>query len=209
MEEEIKHLYEAVIKLNEKMSQVNSKNEQLEVLINSISQYILENKGEDIMEQETVVLDPFNLGGYKNISSQNGSVFKVKSKALCVNGRHTVENAEPVLICSKCNSIICHQHDKGVFPPICINCISKEIEDLDPLDIYVLHSVSADISLGALRKILKGSYKEFARSQGKLIRDRYIERDLLFRRTLTVKGSGALAMGSKLYDLSFLQNDGS
>jgi hypothetical protein len=210
MEDDVRQLYEAVLKMNEKLAQVNSKNEQMESIINAMSQYILENKGgEDITEQEMIVLDPFNLGGYKNISSANGSVFKVKSKSLCVNGRHTVEENAPVLLCSKCGGIVCYEHDKGLSPPLCINCIRKEIEDLGLLEIYVLNAVNQGISINDLRKALKGSYKEFNQAQSKLLKEGYMDKDLLFRKILTVKGNSALALGSKVYDLSFMQQNGS
>lgn len=209
MEEEIKQLYEAFLKMNEKLSQINSKNEHLESLVNSLSQYILENKGEEITEEEMTILDPFNLGGYKNVSSPNGSVFKVKSRSLCVNGRHVINDGEPVLLCSKCSSIICYQHDKGISPPLCINCIENELGELGPLEIYILDSVNKGIPLNSLRKALKGSYKEFAKSQLKLIREGYLEKDIFFRRVLTLKGNKALVFGSKIYDLSFINENGS
>jgi len=205
MEDEIKQLYEAVLKLNEKISQVNSRNEQLESLVNSISQYILEKNEGDITEQEIVVLDPFNIGGYKNVSTANGSVLKVRSKGLCVNGRHSVDENAPVVLCSKCNGIICEKHDSGLSPPLCINCIKEQIKDLDLLDIYILNAVSIGMDLNILRKIVKGSYKEFSSSQQKLFKGGYLERDLLFRKILTTKGASALALGSKVYDLSFIQ----
>ncbi|MGC8533376.1 MAG: hypothetical protein ACP5MV_01965 [Candidatus Parvarchaeum sp.] len=205
MEDEIKQLYEAVLKLNEKLSQVNSRNEQLESLINSISQYVLEKNEGDITEQEVVVLDPFNIGGYKNVSTANGSVLKVRSKGLCVNGRHSVEETSSVILCSKCNGIVCERHDTGLNPPLCVNCIRDQIKDLDLLDIYILNAVKIGANLNELRKIIKGSYKEFSDSQRKLIREGYLERDLLFRRILTTKGASAVTLGSKVYDLSFMQ----
>lgn len=204
MEEELRQLYEAVLKMNEKISQINSKNEHLESLINSISQYILENKGEDITEQETIVLDPFNLGGYKNVSSSNGSVFKVKSRAFCVNGRHSIDEGAPVLLCSKCGGIVCYDHDTGLSPPLCTGCIKNELDELGSLEIYILHSINKDVPINQLRKTLKGSYREFNEALAKLIKSGYVERDLLFRKVLTMKGSSALALGSKLYDLSFI-----
>lgn len=205
MEEDIKQLYDAVLKLNEKLSQVNSKNDQLESLINSISQYILEKNEGDITEQEIVVLDPFNIGGYKNVSTANGSVLKVRSKGLCVNGRHSIEENSSVILCSKCNAIICERHDTGLNPPMCVNCIKDQIKDLELLDIYILNAVNNGLSLNELRKLVKGSYREFNNSQQRLIRDGYLERDLLFRKILTTKGASALALGSKVYDLSFMQ----
>ncbi|MCL4362669.1 hypothetical protein M1585_04285 [Candidatus Parvarchaeota archaeon] len=205
MEEEIKQLYDAVLKLNEKISQVNSKNNQLESLINSMSQYILEKNEGDITEQEIVVLDPFNIGGYKNVSTANGSVLKVRSKGLCVNGRHSVDETTPVILCSKCNGIICEKHDKGLNPPMCVNCIKDQIKDLELLDIYILNAVNTGLNLNELRKIVKGSYREFNSSQQRLIKEGYLERDLLFRKILTTKGASALALGSKVYDLSFMQ----
>lgn len=205
MEDDIKQLYEAVLKINEKISQVNSRNEQLESVINSMSQYILEKNEGDITEQEIVVLDPFNLGGYKNISTANGSVLKVKSKSLCVNGRHVIGEASSIILCSKCNGIICEKHDTGLNPPLCINCIKDEIKDLEPLDIYILNAVNIGLNLINLRKIVKGSYKEFMSSQQRLLKEGYLERDLLFRKILTTKGASALALGSKVYDLSFMQ----
>ena len=208
MEEELRQLYEAILKMNEKVSEINSKNEHLETLINAMSQYILEKNNDDITEQETVVLDPFNLGGYKNVSSANGSVSKIRSKGLCVNGRHSIDEYSPVLICSRCNGIICDKHDTDLSPPLCVNCIKDQIRDLDTLDIYILNAVNLDIPINDLRKNIKGSYKEFTRSQQKLLKEGYLEKDLLFRKILTIKGSSALALGSKVYDLSFMQENG-
>lgn len=205
MEEDIKQLYDAVLKLNEKLSQVNSKNDQLESLINSMSQYILEKNEGDITEQEIVVLDPFNIGGYKNVSTANGSVLKVRSKGLCVNGRHSVDETTPVILCSKCNGIICEKHDTSLNPPMCVNCIKDQIKDLELLDIYILNAVNTGLNLNELRKIIKGSYREFNNSQQRLIKEGYLERDLLFRKILTTKGASALALGSKVYNLSFIQ----
>ena len=205
MEDDIKQLYEAVIKINEKLSQVNSRNDQLESLINSISQYISEKNEGDITEQEIVVLDPFNIGGYKNVSASNGSVLKVRSKGLCVNGRHSIEETASVILCSKCNGIICEKHDTGLSPPLCVNCIKEQINDLELLDIYILNAVNIGVSLNDLRKIVKGSYKEFIDSQQQLLKKGYLGRDLFFRKILTTKGASALALASKVYDLSFMQ----
>ncbi len=204
MEEELKQLYEAVLKMNEKLSQVNSKNEQLESLINAMSQYMLSKNDGEITEQETVVLDPFNMSGYKNVSTSNGSVFKVRSKGLCVNGRHSVDENSNVKICSKCNGIICETHDTGLNPPMCVNCIKDQIKDLELLDIYILSAINNGISINQLRKLIKGSYKEFNISQQKLLKEGYIDKDLLFRKILTTKGASALSLGSTVYDLSFI-----
>lgn len=206
MEEELKRLYEAILNMNDKVSEINSKNEQLETLVTAMSRYIMENKDGDITEQEMTILDPFNLNGYKNVSSANGSVFKVKSKAFCVNGRHAVDDGVAVLMCSKCNAIVCSQHDKGLSPPLCIGCIKGEIDDVDPLDIYILDSVSKGKSINGLRKNLKGSFKEFNESQAKLIKQGYLDKDILFRKIITQKGSLALSLGSKLYDLDLTEN---
>jgi hypothetical protein len=61
------------------------------------------------------------------------------------------------------------------------------------------------LNLNELRKIVKGSYREFNSSQQRLIKEGYLERDLLFRKILTTKGASALALGNKVYDLSFMQ----
>lgn len=205
MEDELKQLYEAVLKINEKLSQVNSKNDQLESLINAMSQYILEKNEGDITEQEIVVLDPFNIGGYKNVSTANGSVLKVRSKGLCVNGRHSVDESSSVVICSKCNGIVCEKHDTGLSPPLCANCIKDQIKELELLHIYILNAVNLGLNLNDLRKIVKGSSREFSIAQQKLLKAGYLERDILFRKILTIKGASALALGSKVYDLSFMQ----
>lgn len=205
MEDELKQLYEAILKINEKLSQVNSKNDQLESLINAMSQYILEKNEGDITEQEIVVLDPFNIGGYKNVSTANGSVLKVRSKGLCVNGRHSVDENSSVVICSKCNGIVCDKHDTGLSPPLCVNCIKDQIKELELLHIYILNAVNLGLNLNDLRKIVKGSSREFNIAQQKLLKAGYLERDILFRKILTTKGASALALGSKVYDLSFMQ----
>jgi hypothetical protein len=205
MEEDTKQLYEAVLKMNEKLSQVNSKNEQLESIINAMSQYMLSKNEGNITEQEIVVLDPFNISGYKNVSTPNGSVLKVRSKGLCVNGRHAVDETSNVNICSKCNGIVCEIHDTGINPPMCINCIKDQIRELEPLDIYILNAVNLGLSLGELRKMIKGSYKEFKAEQQRLIKEGYLDRNLLFGKILTTKGASALSLGSKVYDLSFME----
>ncbi len=205
MEEDIKQLYEAVVKINERLSQVNSRNDQLESLINSMSEYILEKNEGDITEQEIIVLDPFNIGGYKNVSTSNGSVLKIRSKGLCVNGRHSVDETASLILCSNCSGLICDKHDTRLSPPLCINCIKEQINSLELLDIYILNAVNSGMSLNNLRKIVKGSYKEFIDSQQHLLKEGYLERDLLFRKILTTKGSSALALASKVYDLSFMQ----
>ncbi|MEM0143698.1 MAG: hypothetical protein QXL94_07085 [Candidatus Parvarchaeum sp.] len=204
MEDDIKQLYEAVLKINERLSQVDSKNGQLESLINSMSQYILEKNEGDITEQEIVVLDPFNIGGYKNVSTPNGSVLKVRSKGLCVNGRHSVDENTSVILCSKCNGIVCERHDTGLSPPLCVNCIKDQIKELELLDIYILNAISIGLNINELRKIVKGSYSEFRSAQQKLLKGGYLEKDLFFRKILTTKGASALALGSKVYDLSFM-----
>lgn len=209
MEDEMRQLYEAMLKMNEKVSDVNRKNEQLESVLNALSQYLLGNKTEEITEQEMTVLDPFNLGGYRNVSSANGSVFKVKSKALCVNGRHTVAENSPVLLCSKCNGIVCYEHDRALSPPMCVNCIQGEMGDLGPLEIYILNAVNRGISVNDLRKALKGSHREFSYAQSRLLKEGYIEKKILLGKTITIKGTSALTLGSKVYDLSFMQPNGS
>jgi hypothetical protein len=52
--------------------------------------------------------------------------------------------------------------------------------------------------------LIKGSYKEFNISQQKLLKEGYIDKDLLFRKILTTKGASALLLGSTVYDLSFI-----
>ena len=201
MEDEMKQLYEALIKMNERVSQIGNKSDQLETLINALSQYIMQNKGEEITEEETTVIDPFNLGGYKNVSSPNGSVFKVKSKAFCVNGRHTLEEGKPLLICSKCNGIICYQHDKGVYPVMCVDCIQKEIPEIGLLEASILNAVKYKIKISDLKVAINISYKEIVKAQSKLIRDGYIDNDMFFRKFLTVKGLSALNLANKLYEI--------
>ncbi len=205
MEDEIKQLYEAILKMNEKIEQTESKNMQLEALINAMSQYFIDKKEEEVIDQETVVLDPFNLGGYKNVSTSNGSVLRVKSKGFCVNGRHPIDENSQVFICSKCNGMICDKHEKGLSPPLCINCIKDEIKDLELLHIYILNAISAGISINELRKSMKSPRKEFNQATQDLITEGYLEKDLLFRKMLTMKGNYALSLGRVLYDLSFMQ----
>lgn len=205
MEEELRQLYEAMLKMNEKMAQLDSKNEHLESLINAMSQYFLEKEEGDVTEQETVVLDPFTLGGFKNVSTPNGSVLRVRSKGMCVNGRHSVDESSAVFICSKCNGIVCDKHDTELSPPLCLNCIKDQIRDLDQLHVYLLSAVNSGIAVNYLRKGLKGSYHEFNTALQKLLKEGYLERDLLFRKILTTKGSSALILGSKVYDISFMQ----
>jgi hypothetical protein len=205
MEDDIRQLYEAVLKMNEKLSQVNSKNEQLESIINAMSQFMLSKNEGDITEQEVVVLDPFNISGYKNVSTSNGSVLRIRSKGLCVNGRHAVDENSNVRVCSKCNGLLCEAHDTGLNPPMCVNCIKEEIRELDLLDIYILNAVSLGISMSNLRKVTKGSYKEFNAAQQNLLKGGYLDKDLLFRKILTTKGAYALSLGSKVYDLSFME----
>jgi hypothetical protein len=87
---------------------------------------------------------------------------------------------------------------------MCVNCIKDQIKDLELLDIYILSAINNGISINQLRKLIKGSYKEFNISQQKLLKEGYIDKDLLFRKILTTKGASALLLGSTVYDLSFI-----
>jgi cell division protein ZapA (FtsZ GTPase activity inhibitor) len=202
--EEIDKLYDAVIKLNKRVSELDQRNIEIETIL---SKFPPQQQKEDsyILDQENTVIDPYNVGGYKNVSMPNGGVIKIKSKSFCANGRHIIENLEKILFCAKCNAILCAEHYLGVDgEPVCSNCIKNELKNIDSLSLYILAAISGGFSLHKLKKLLNVERKEFGDSLSFLLSSKYIKQNLLFSYELTIHGRHTLALAENLYDFSFL-----
>jgi hypothetical protein len=202
--EEIEKLYDAVVKLNKRISELDQRNVEIESILSSLPP---PQQKEDfyILDQENTVIDPYNIGGYKNVSMPNGGAIKIRSKSFCANGRHIIENQEKILFCTKCSAITCTEHYFGVdSEPFCSSCLKNELKDIDDVSLYIIAAIDGGFSLHKLKRLLNVGHKEFLGSLSALLTSKYIKQNLFFSYGLTVYGRRVLALAENLYDFSFL-----
>ncbi len=204
MEEDTDKLYEALLKLNKKVSELDQRNVETQAAISSLSPPAIEEE-RPIIDQEVTMLDAYNISGYKSLSLPDGGFVRLRSRSLCVNGRHVVDSADKVLFCSKCNAIICTDHRHDLDETICTGCLEKRISDFDSMSLYVLFALENGISIRKLRKRLNVPWKEIEAALDKLQKSNYIFRDLLFRYQINIYGESAVNTAKLVMDFSFLE----
>ncbi len=204
MEEDISKLYEALLKLNKKVSELDQRNTEIQAAISSMSPPAI---GEEkpVIDQETTMLDAYNISGYKSLSLPDGGFVRLKSRSLCVNGRHVVDSTDKMLFCSKCDAIICTDHRYDLDETVCAGCLEKRISDFDSMSLYVLFALENGISIRKLRKRLNIPWKEIEAALDKLQKSNCIFRDLLFRYRINIYGESAVDTAKLIMDFSFLE----
>lgn len=205
MENDSEKLYEAILKLNKRVTELDQKNIEIETLLSSVNfSNTKDSKENVVIDQETTVVDPYNMAGHKSVSMPNGGVIRLKSKSLCVNGRHIINNNEDILFCSKCNSIFCRDHSYGLDATICTNCLKEELGQFDNVSLYVLFALKNGISLSALKKRLNIPKIDLDNSLKKLKETNCATQDIFFRYKLSIYGEEVLNIASLLYNFDFL-----
>lgn len=206
MGEDIDKLYNAVIKLSKKVSELDQRNVEIESILSTFNP---KTQKEDayILDQENTVVDSYNIGGYKNVSMPNGGVIRMKSKSFCVNGRHILDNLNNIVFCSKCNAIICTDHFLMIDgEPACINCIKDELKNLDNLSLYILAALVKKFPLFKLKRSFNVQIGEFRSALTYLLKSGYIKQNVLFLYTITLYGKRLVNIAENLYDFSFMDS---
>ncbi len=198
--EEIDKLYDAILKLSKRISELDQRNIEIESILSSMTP---SQQKEDayILDQENTIVDSYNISGYKNVSLPNGGVIKLKSKSFCANGRHVIENLEKMIFCAKCNAIICREHYLELDgEPACVSCLKNELNGVDDLSLYILSAISDDFPLWRLRRLLNVDIKEFKTALKNLLELKYIKQNLIFSYEITLYGRRVLNLAENLYD---------
>jgi hypothetical protein len=204
-DDDLEKLCDAIQKLNKRVSDLDQRNVDIESLIASLAPVQGKQNVDNIVDQECTIADPLNLNGYKSISMPNGGVVKLKSKSFCINGRHLVVNADDIIFCSKCNTIMCKQHDHGLDEPVCTNCLKEEIKDFDDVSLYILFSLRNGISIRRLKARINVPQEKFKEAIEKLFSYSSISQDIFLRYHITIYGEQVLDTAARLYDFSFLE----
>lgn len=206
MEDDIEKLYDAISKLNKKLSGLEIKNEELARILSSAQPAVPQREqcdysNEPITEEENTVIDTHGIGGYRNISLPNGGAIRVKSKPFCFTGRHIVSNLEGAVFCSHCDSLICKDHDFKLDEPICRKCVSAILQDIGFPDVYLLFGMVNGIPLARVRKHFNLSRREFSSAVSRLAKKGCVRMNLLFRPSPTFYGTSMSGFAAKIYDL--------
>ena len=205
MGSEVDKLYEEIERLNKRISELESENSNSG---NNESNTI--NMGDDrnlgvIPEQESFVLDTHSLGGYRNLSLPNGGVMKVKVLPFCKNGNHVIKSMDDIIFCSRCGGVICKEHAFDISPPLCRECVEKELAGLDHKSIAVLFAVKNGLGLNYLKGTLKLSKKEIDEALSQCVSSGYIKQSIfnfLFSGyQTTFDGERKLYLASLIYEL--------
>ena len=188
MEDDINKMYEEIVRLSKKISELDQRSAEIESVISSLdlSSKPKEPENPAILDQETITLDPHNIGGYRNLSMPNGGVMKVKATPFCVNGRHVVRSVDDITFCAKCSSIFCEAHAYPTEEPMCEACIKDTIRDFDPAAFYALFAARYGIPLRKLRKRLNMSRSEIKPHLEKLVSSGCMKQNMLFRYSLLI-----------------------
>ncbi len=203
MEDDSNKLYDAILKLNRKVSELEQRNMEIETILASFTP-AEEKEEKPVIDQESTITDPYNLEAHKNVSLPNGGVVRLKSKSLCVNGRHIVNNLESVTFCSTCNAIICIEHQYELDEQRCTNCLKDEIKEFDSNSLYLLFAIKNNVPVRKLRRRLNISVDELKVAISLLQSKNCVTQDLLFRYHINVYGESLLNTARLLYDFSFL-----
>lgn len=205
METDSNKMYDAIIKLNRKIAELEQRNMEVENILSSFNPAAESEESKAIVEQETTLTDPFNLEARKNVSLPNGGVIRMKSKPLCVNGRHVINNEDTVAFCSKCSAIMCDRHLYDLDQPVCMNCLKEEIKDFDSNSLYLLFAIKNNVPVYRLRRRLNISSEDMKAAISLLESKNCITQDIIFRRHINIYGENVLNTAMLLYDFSFLE----
>ena len=206
-EDDLNRIYDAITSLSKRVAELDQKNSEIASVLSGLAAGALSQPEPDqmILDQESTVVDPYNISGHKNFSLPTGGVIKVKSKSMCVNGLHLVDDQSKITFCSRCGAIICKDHMYDLDENLCVNCLKKELKEFNSLDIYLLNAVYNNIAFKDVKRQLRLSSKEISESASKLVASGCIKKDLMFRYFLTGYGAGVLKMGVNLYSISLPQ----
>ncbi|MEM3190882.1 MAG: hypothetical protein QXU98_07750 [Candidatus Parvarchaeota archaeon] len=164
-----------------------------------------------IPEQESFILDSHSVGGYRNLSLPNGGVMKVKVLPFCKNGSHVVKNIDDIIFCSRCGGVICKEHMFDISPPLCRECVEKELGELDYKDVALLFAVKNNLGVGYLTSVLKLSRSEIDEAAANCLSRGYLKRSffnfLFSGYQTTFEGERIIHMASLIYDLPNQDNE--
>lgn len=209
-EDDLNKLYDSVLELNKKISELDGRNAEIESFLSSLNTDASKNAqdGKDVdavIDQESTIVDPYNIGGHKSLSLPNGGVVKLKSRSFCVNGRHVVNNVDDMLFCSRCNAIVCRAHAYELEEQVCSACLKDEIKEFDSTCLYLLFALKNGIPVRKLKHRLNASKDEMDSAISKLKSHNCVAQDMLFRYRISIRGEEVLNTARILYDFSFLE----
>ncbi len=207
MENDFDKIYDAIFKMNKKLSEIDLKNVELSKILSSLPVFkpaAAIPQADEIVEQEDTVADPYSVGGYRNVSLPNGGLIRIKSKPLCSSGRHIVFDIDGIIFCSHCNSIICKDHKPALDEPLCKPCISEVLKGFDVADLYVLFAVVKGVQLNKLKKVLGLSRRDLSTALSKLINKGCARQNIMFAINPTMYGISISGLASCLYDMDFI-----
>jgi hypothetical protein len=205
MEEDTNKIYEALLKLNRRVAELDQRNAEIEAILSTFNPTQEKEGDRVVIDEESTIIDPYNLESHKNVSLPNGGVIRVKSKSFCVNGRHIVNSAEDILFCSKCNAILCNQHIYGLDEPLCTACIKEEIKAFDMNSLFLLLGIKYNVPIRKIRRRLNISNSDIKTALSLLKAQNCITQDLFFRYKINIYGENVLNLATLLYDFSFLE----
>lgn len=199
MASEVDRLYEEIERLNKKISELKAGS-------SDNSSFNGDPQGIGIIpEQESFILDPHSIGGYRNMSLPNGGVMKVKVLPFCKNGSHIVKDVEKIVFCSRCGGVTCKEHLFDVSPTLCRECVEKEVGGMSYKDVAVLLAVENGLGIDYLTSGLKLSKKEIDESAANCVSGGYLKRSIFnfffSGYQMTFEGEKMLYLASLVYDL--------
>ncbi|MCL5101658.1 MAG: hypothetical protein M1348_03555 [Candidatus Parvarchaeota archaeon] len=204
MEDDFEKVYDAILKLNKRISELDQRNLEIETLLSTISPKCDAPKEEAIFEQEGTILDPYNIGGHKSVSMPNGGVIRLKSKSLCVNGRHAVDNPDEISFCSKCSAIVCKNHTYDYKETICTGCLKNELNGLNEASLYALFAIKERIPIRTLKKKLNIPKEDLNIALQQLMESKCVRQDIFFHYRISMYGEETLSIAKLIYDFDFL-----
>ncbi len=195
-DKDLDKLYDLIYKLNEEVAELKRRSEE-------VKQDPDESQMDVVTDQEHVLVDPHSLGEYKNVSLPNGSVLKMRTYPMCVNGRHVINDLSDIVFCSRCGGAICSKHALDIDPPLCKNCIREEVGILSEAEIAVLVAVSKGVPFWRMTKTLKVSRGLVSKSLEKLRSLGFIRLGFpnFLRYETTMDGDNFIRLASFIYDI--------
>ncbi len=205
-------LYKAILSLSNRLNSLESKNDEIQATLSAIINKTDANHGDNdsssrIIDEEAVIADPFNFSGHKAVSLPNGGAIRLEVKPLCVNGSHILNNDSKINFCTNCSSIVCNDHLLPLNELLCIKCVKEMMPEISGLDTYVLSAVEIGLSGRKLAKLLRIPTSDVVDSIKKLTNLGCLNKDLLFRDLLTIKGRDMLTYGRAVYNIELPSND--
>ena len=209
MASESDKLYEEIERLNKRISELESESSRSD---NGGVNAAYTGNDKDlgvIPEQESFVVDSHSLGGYRNLSLPNGGVMKVKVLPFCKNGNHIIKSIDEIVVCSRCGGMICKEHAFDISPPMCRECIEKELSALTYKELMVLFAVENKLGMRYLTNDLKLNWREVEEAAANCVSLGYLRQSVfnfLFSGfQTTFEGKQMLYMASLIYDFPSLE----